>query len=71
MSSEKVVMGFVLLFILIFTYPSLNDQITVIGEDVNATNLEVTLMNIVPTILVVFIACYSGVLIYYAVEELR
>lgn len=71
MSSEKVVMGFVLLFILIFTYPSFNDGITAIGEDVNATDMEVTLMGITPPILVVFISCYAGVLIYYTVEEIR
>lgn len=71
MASDKLLMGYVILFMLIFLYPFLNDQIHVIGEHVNATTLEVTLMGFMPTFMVVFIVAYAGLIIYFTVEEFK
>jgi len=61
----------ILLFMLIFLFPSFNTQIHLIGEHVNATNIEVVLMDVTPTILIVGVVAYAILLVSYTIKKIN
>ncbi|MBA7493371.1 hypothetical protein ES702_03929 [subsurface metagenome] len=66
--SNRLLGMWLLLFMLIFLFPSFNTQVHLIGENVNATNIEVILMDITPTILIVGVVAYAILLTSYTIK---
>jgi hypothetical protein len=70
MATSKTMGLFIIVFILIFTYPAFNDQVIEIGEHENATALETTIMNYFPHIWLMFIFVAGAVAIVSTVGKL-
>ena len=68
---DQLVGMYILLFILIFLYPTLNSQIHIIGDHVNATTLETQMMSFTPTIYLVLVMGYAIVCITQTIKMVR
>jgi len=69
--SNRLLGMWLLLFMLIFLFPSFNTQVHLIGENVNATNIEVILMDVTPTILIVGVVAYAILLTSYTLKMIN
>jgi hypothetical protein len=70
-SSNRLLGMWLIFFMLIFLFPSFNTQVHTIGEHVNATDIEVVLMDLTPTLLIVGIVLYAILLISYTIRMMR
>ena len=62
-SRDSIIGMYIVLFILIFSFPVLNTEVHTIGEDVGATSLEIAIMTLFPTIHIAFVIAFASLCI--------
>ena len=70
-SGDKLLGMWILFFMLILLFIPFNDEIHIIGENVNATRIEVVMMDVLPTFLIVGIVLYAIFILSYTIKMMR
>lgn len=70
-SSSKLLGMYLILFMLIFLFPSFNNQIIIIGTNASATTIEIVMMDVLPTFLIVGIILFAILILSYTIKMMR